>query len=169
MSSIKSHVFITSDAVAAAACLCDFLSDRIDPADVVAVAQLLNQGQICTTVLYQSDAGEISALVTSPSRKSRPKTGVARKTRQPLKMDRLPKSVRDAIVYLRGQGKIWNHIEQQSARPFSPAWATDGGGFVDWESLPQDLIYLFPRRRLPHSNMHRWYDLRVDQKRPFHV
>ncbi len=92
--------------------------------------------------------------------KARPKTGDARKTNQPLKIDRLPPSVHHTIqaLYVQG-GKVWTEIEELSAIP------KDKGGFVDWENLPTEVLELFPTRRLPHSNLHRWFDLRVRQVR----
>lgn len=90
--------------------------------------------------------------------KARPKTGEPRETNQPLKIDRLPPSAHDAILKLRNQaGKTWQEIEDLSAQP------ADKGGFVDWENLPTPVLELFPQMRLPHSNLHRWFDLRVRQ------
>lgn len=96
--------------------------------------------------------------------KARPRTGDRRQAKQPLKIDRLPGSVRDAIQYLKNQcGKTWQEIEEQSALPYDEKWPTTGGGFVNWDSIPTDVLELFPNLHLPHSNLHRWYDLRVSQ------
>ena len=92
------------------------------------------------------------------------KTGEKRKTNQPLKIDRLPASVHDAILYLRNYaGKTWQEIEARSAAKYSNEWQTDGGGFVDWDEVSVAVLELFPDMRLPHSSLHRWYDLRVAQ------
>jgi hypothetical protein len=94
--------------------------------------------------------------------KSKPKTGERRETNQPLKIDRLPPSVHEAILLLRNQrGKTWQEIEDLSAQPFGDK----KGGFVNWDELPVVVLELFPEMRLPHSSLHRWYDLRVDQVR----
>jgi hypothetical protein len=90
--------------------------------------------------------------------KARPKTGEKRATNQPLKIDRLPPSVHEAILLLRNKaGKTWQEIEELSAL------SAEKGGFVEWENLPTATLELFPDMRLPHSNLHRWHDLRVKQ------
>lgn len=90
--------------------------------------------------------------------KARPKTGEARETHQPLKIDRLPNAAHEAIIRLRNRdGKTWAEIETISALPLTR------GGFVEWEALPMHVLELFPDMRLPKSNLHRWYDLRVKQ------
>jgi hypothetical protein len=97
--------------------------------------------------------------------KPRPKTGEPRKTRLPLKIDLLPESVRDAIKTLYDRGRTWLEIEEKSGAPFSKDWITDGGGFIDWESLDLRVLEEFPAMRLPKSNLQRWFDLRVVQAR----
>jgi len=87
----------------------------------------------------------------------RPKTGEKRRTRQPLRIDRLPVEVREAIQQLRAQGKTWIEIEELSSLPLNK------GGFVNWDALPTSVLELFPGLRIPHSNLHRWYDMRVEQ------
>ena len=94
--------------------------------------------------------------------KPRPKTGEKRAVRQPLKIDRLPQDVRDAIQALKNE-HTWEEIEDLSAMKFNPNWLTQGGGFVDWDKLPAKILALFPGRKLPHSNLQRWYDLRISQ------
>lgn len=89
--------------------------------------------------------------------KPRPRTGEKRAVQQPLKIDRLPREARDAILALRDQGKTWPEIEELSALP------KERGGFVDWESLPLNVLELFPSMRIGHSTLHRWFDLRVRQ------
>jgi hypothetical protein len=94
----------------------------------------------------------------------RPRTGEKRKKQQPLKIDRMPVEVRDAIQFLKNvAGKTWQEIEELSSLPFNKKWRTEGGGFVDWDSLPTSVLELFPDMKLPHSNLHLWYDLRVRQ------
>lgn len=90
--------------------------------------------------------------------KARPKTGEPRDTNQPLKIDRLPPSVHDAIKFLYSKrGKTWQEIEDLSAQPL------DKDGFVNWDDLPTSVLELFPNMRLPRTNLHRWFDLRVAQ------
>ena len=86
----------------------------------------------------------------------RPRTGQRRQVNQPLKIDRLPLEVRNAIQTLK-DGHTFQEIEELSALPL------DKGGFVNWDTLPIDVLELFPRLRLPHTNLHRWIDLRVRQ------
>lgn len=96
--------------------------------------------------------------------KRRPRTGEKRTTNQPLKIDRLPLEVRDAILFLRNSRfKTWEEIEELSAEKYDPDWQKKGGGFVHWEELPTPVLELFPDLRIPHTNLHRWYDLRVTQ------
>jgi hypothetical protein len=98
--------------------------------------------------------------------KPRPKTGERRETNQPLKIDRLPSSVHDDILHLRNtRGKTWQEIEALSAEPVKLEDGSKGGGFIDWPALPFEILQLFPEMRLPHSSLHRWYDLRVAQVR----
>lgn len=97
--------------------------------------------------------------------KPKPKTGEPRSTRQPLKIDRLPQSVRDAIQHLYDTGHTWVEIAEQSAKPYSAEWQKDGGGFIDWEQVDTDALDLFPGLRLPKSSLQRWFDLRVSQVR----
>src|SRR5574341_44576 len=68
----------------------------------------------------------------------RPKIGEPRKTRQPLRIDRLPLQARDTILKLRNQeGRTWSEIEELSL------------GFAG--------------ERLPATTLARWYDLRWEQ------
>jgi len=95
---------------------------------------------------------------------TRPRTGDKRRKQQPLKIDRLPVETRDAIQFLKNvAGKTWQEIEELSALPYNAKWRTEGGGFIDWDNLPTPILELFPDMRLPHSNLHLWYDLRVRQ------
>ncbi len=96
--------------------------------------------------------------------KRHPLKGEKRSKNQPLKIDRLPVEVRDAIQFLKNvMGKTWQEIEELSSLPYNPKWKTEGGGFVHWEELPTPVLELFRDLKLPHTNLHRWYDLRVSQ------
>ncbi len=97
--------------------------------------------------------------------KPKPKTGEPRAARQPLKIDRLPQSAQEAIKQLYDLGRTWIEIAEQSARPYSPEWQKDGGGFIDWVQVDSDALDLFPGLRLAKSSLHRWFDLRVSQVR----
>jgi hypothetical protein len=79
------------------------------------------------------------------------RTGEARKVRQPLGIDRLPLAIQDRIRAARIAGRTWMEIEQQS-----PKWA-------EWAEATEEQRAIFPDLRLPHTNLHRWYDLRVEQ------
>jgi hypothetical protein len=81
----------------------------------------------------------------------KPKTGEKRKTRQPLKIDKLPVEMRDAIQQLRAEGKTWQEIEEASV------------SFKGWDKLSLPVLELFPDMKIPRSSLHRWYDLRVEQ------
>lgn len=96
--------------------------------------------------------------------KPRPKTGEERKTHQPLKIDLLPQSVREAIEKLY-DGHTWLEISEQSAKPYSAKWQEDGGGFIDWEKLELRVLEQFPEMKLAKSTLHKWFDLRVSQAR----
>jgi hypothetical protein len=97
--------------------------------------------------------------------KPRPKTGEPRQVHQPLKIDLLPQSARDAIEQLYDRSRTWKEIEEQSALPYSAKWASDGGGFIDWEALELRVLEQFPGMRLAKSTLQRWFDLRVAQAR----
>lgn len=96
---------------------------------------------------------------------TRPKTGEPRKSRQPLKIDLLPQVAQDAIRTLYESGLTWQQLEERSAKPYSKEWGKDGGGFIDWESLDLKVLEQFPDMKLPHTTLHRWFDLRVSQAR----
>ena len=80
-----------------------------------------------------------------------PKSGERRRVRQPLRLDRLPLALRDRIRAERAGGHTWDEIERAS-----PQWP-------EWEQATPEVLAAFPGRRLPHSNMQRWHDLRVEQ------
>lgn len=94
----------------------------------------------------------------------RPRVGERRQKNQPLKIDKLPVEVRDAIQYLRNQeNKTWAEIEELSALPYDKDWRSKPAGFIDWQSLPLATLELFPDLRLPQTNLARWFDLRIEQ------
>lgn len=96
----------------------------------------------------------------------RPRTGDPRKARQPLSIDLLPMDALDAIRRLRNtHGLSWEEIERLSSMPYGEKWEEKIGsaGFVNWDALSTRVLEKFPKLRLPHTNLHRWYDLRVDQ------
>lgn len=67
-------------------------------------------------------------------------------------MDRLPDEVHLEIRRLREQERrSWAEISQLSKL------------FVPWDSLPEDIVKLYPEHFLPENSLHRWYDLRVEQ------
>src|SRR3954468_20228823 len=82
--------------------------------------------------------------------RARPGVGDTRKTRQPLKIDKLPKEWRDQIQKYRAQGSTWSEIEELSR------------GF-EWDTLETKVLEHFPDLKVPVSNLVRWYDLRVEQ------
>ncbi|HWR37021.1 MAG TPA: phage protein Gp27 family protein [Clostridia bacterium] len=85
--------------------------------------------------------------------KRRPKTGDKRLTRQPLNIDRLPTEMHDRILFERTRnGRTWLELEA-----LSPTFTKE------WEKVAPEIQQLFPGLRLPKSNLHRWYDLRVEQ------
>ena len=107
----------------------------------------------------------------------------ARKADQPFSIDRLPPIVHRAIQELYGKhGLVWTEIEALSALPFGQHWDDEpiedeegnvtgvktprfevhpGRGFVPWDTLAKPVLDLFPNRRLPKSNLHRWYKTRI--------
>ncbi len=82
---------------------------------------------------------------------AKPKTGEKRKTRQPLKMDKLPSHILDRVMAERSVGRTWEEIEDMSPR------------FEEWNKTEESVRANFPGLRLPHSTLQRWYDLRVEQ------
>jgi Protein of unknown function (DUF3486) len=84
--------------------------------------------------------------------KARRKTGERPQVRQPLKIDQLPQAIRDRILEeLNKNGRTYAEIEFDS-----PNWE-------QWKKCDDRQVALFPGKRLPHSNIQRWYDLRVRQ------
>lgn len=85
--------------------------------------------------------------------KERPKTGDPRQLNRPLNIDLLPVEAREKIVTLRNEGKTWPQLEELSRE------------FVKWDDLSTSVLEKFPDLKIPHTNLHRWYDLRVAQVR----
>ena len=86
--------------------------------------------------------------------KPRRRTGEKPERRQPLKVDLLPEKLRDRILSERNQlGRTWQEIEIAS-----PEWQ-------EWKLATPEAEAAFPGRKLPHTTLHRWYDLRVEQVR----
>jgi hypothetical protein len=99
-----------------------------------------------------------------PNLKRHPKSNDPRKTNQPFYVDRLPSEVREAIAYLYTKaGLTWDQLEERSAAKFDPNWMSSGGGFVNWGDLPLSTLELFPELKIPKSNMHRWFKVRISQ------
>ncbi|MFQ5696271.1 MAG: hypothetical protein ACE5HB_09805 [Terriglobia bacterium] len=86
------------------------------------------------------------------SRQRRPRIGEKRQRNYRVKLDRFPPEVREEIQRLYAtEGKTWEEIEELSQR------------FVPWGELKPEVRRLFPKRKLPHSTLQRWYDLRIAQ------
>lgn len=89
--------------------------------------------------------------------KKRPQTGEKRDVRQPLKIDQLPPLMHERIERERSR----------TTRPY-PSWTvleTESPKWEEWEQVTPEVMALFPGKRLPHSNLARWWDLRVEQVR----
>jgi hypothetical protein len=93
------------------------------------------------------------AATAAGSATRHPKTGERRKFRRPLQLDCLPLAMLDRIRAQRAAGRSWAEIEQSS-----PQWP-------EWEQAGPEALACFPHRRLPHSSLQRWHDLRVEQVR----
>lgn len=39
----------------------------------------------------------------------------------------------------------------------------DSPNWLEWNSAPDEALALFPRKRISHTNLQRWYDLRIEQ------
>lgn len=85
---------------------------------------------------------------------SKRKTGEPQRSKQPLSIDLLPGEMHDRIQKERSRsGKSFMRIEQESS-----TW-------TEWSKVDEKVQALFPGRRLPHSNLQRWWDLRKEQVR----
>jgi hypothetical protein len=82
----------------------------------------------------------------------RRKIGEKPQVRQPLNIDRLPAEFHQLIQEKRAVGWTWAEIESDSQ-----TWKKL------WEKVDAKTAALFPGGKLPHSNLSRWYDLRVEQ------
>jgi hypothetical protein len=82
---------------------------------------------------------------------NRPKTGEKRRTRQPLKMDKLPAELLDRVIAERAAGRTWEEMEELSPR------------FEEWDKTSEAIRAQFPGLRLPRVTLQRWYDIRVEQ------
>ena len=75
--------------------------------------------------------------------------------RQPFAIDKLPSAWRDRIIGLRAKWVTWEQIEEETKN-------------FDWKNLeesdPELVLSHFADRRIPHSTLHRWYDVQVEQK-----
>jgi hypothetical protein len=68
----------------------------------------------------------------------KPRAGEARKCRKPLRIDRLPQTIKELIIAARAAGESWQAIE---------VMASAAAGV-----------------RVPRTSANRWYDLRVIQR-----
>lgn len=68
----------------------------------------------------------------------RPRTRQPRQSQKPLRIDRLPQEVKDAIIAARASGETWKQISRM---------ASAAAGL-----------------HLPPSSLQRWYDLRIEQQ-----
>lgn len=99
--------------------------------------------------------------------KKRPRTGEPRQIRQRFSVDLLPMDLLETIKRLRADlGLSWPEIERLSSLPYDANWEKSLGshGFVNWDAMPTSVLEGFPNLRIPHSNLHRWYDVQVEQK-----
>jgi hypothetical protein len=82
----------------------------------------------------------------------RPRTGEPRKVRQPLSIDKLPTEWRNRIIAFRDKWVTWEKLEKETT-----TW--------EWDKLSSEQRALFPKNRIPHTTLHRWYDIRIEQIR----
>jgi hypothetical protein len=89
------------------------------------------------------------------ARKRRPRTGEARQTRQPFAIDKLPAEWRDRIVAWRAKWLTWEQVEEETKN-------------FEWKKLeesdPEFALSHFADKRIPHTTLHRWYDVRMVQE-----
>src|SRR6266404_4441405 len=89
------------------------------------------------------------------ARKQRPRTGEKRETRQPFAIDKLPSAWRDKIIGWRAKWLTWEQIEEETKN-------------LEWAKLeeaePELVLSHFADKRIPHSTLHRWYDVQIEQK-----
>lgn len=89
------------------------------------------------------------------ARKARPKTGEARKTRQPFAIDKLPSEWREQLRAWRARWLTWEQIEEESKT-------------FDWKKLeadePELVLSHFADHRIAKSTLHNWHDVRIEQE-----
>jgi hypothetical protein len=85
----------------------------------------------------------------------RPRTGEKREKQQPFAIDKLPSAWRDRIVALRAKWLTWEQIEEETKN-------------FEWAKLEESDAELalshFADRRIPHTTLHSWYDVRIQQE-----
>src|SRR5216683_7378936 len=85
----------------------------------------------------------------------RPRTGEKRETQQPFAIDKLPTEWREQIVKWRAKWLTWEQIEEETKN-------------FEWKKLeesdPELALSYFADKRIPHTTLHRWYDVQVAQK-----
>jgi len=79
----------------------------------------------------------------------RPRTGEQRRTRQPLKIDRLPAEWKEQIAGWLRAHSVDEVIELTKSLP--------------WDKADARIRQLFPKRYVPEGNLYRYRDLRLDQ------
>src|SRR3954468_10543196 len=82
----------------------------------------------------------------------RRKIGEKPQVRTPVKIGKLPTDFHQRIQEKRSVGWTWAEIESDSQ-----TWKEL------WKKVDAKTAALFPGEKLPHSNLSRWYDLRVEQ------
>lgn len=88
-------------------------------------------------------------------------TGEKQARRQPLKLDKLPQAWLEWIQEGRALGLTWGELENSSREGIG---YTRGARkqLLPWSTTPE-AVKLFPKKLVPATTMHRWYDLRVEQ------
>src|SRR6266851_573189 len=85
----------------------------------------------------------------------RPRTGEKRETQQPFAIDKLPTEWREQIVKWRAKWLAWEQIEEETKN-------------FEWKKLeesdPELALSHFADKRIPHTTLHRWYDVRMVQE-----
>ena len=88
-------------------------------------------------------------MAQKSKRRRHPRKGVKRRTRRTFSIEKLPAAWQEWIQQERAIPNVtaWETIEERSATA------------LPWDELPKETLRLFPRRRLPATNMWRWYDV----------
>jgi hypothetical protein len=79
------------------------------------------------------------------------KTGVIRNVGRQLKIDLLPPAMHEWILERRRMGWTYQEIEKESPKA------------EPWNQVAPEVAARFPGKRLPHTNVLRWHQLRVEQ------